>query len=140
MINKRISIWDKSLSSNSPRHTQRLRGDIFPRTRKLRMERLEDRRLLTSLGVVATDSGAAEGVNENYGTWQISRSGPTDNSCTVNFRLDGSATTNDYVLCTANGYYISLYRYYDSNDQSYYYSGSATINAGASSVGKWRIF
>ncbi|MBL8830535.1 MAG: hypothetical protein JNM18_26410 [Planctomycetaceae bacterium] len=81
---------------------------------------------LPRVSVLAADSAAAEtatGQTVNGGTWIFSRSGPTDSSLTVNFRVSGTATSGvDYeALSGTTGSGSSI-------------SGTITIPAGESSV------
>ena len=74
-----------------------------PSNRKLRIEALEDRALLTAVGLSTLDASAAEGTTANYGSWEISRSGSINTPCTVSFQLssDSAVYGSDYTLYTS---------------------------------------
>ena len=136
MTNRQKTFWENLFTRTSSKRTRQVnRGENTHRHRKLRFESLEDKSLLTSVGVSTIDSLAVEGVDNNYGSWQISRSGSVDYPCLVNFRLSGTASYgSDYFLCTSNGSDVPLLPDYDPETHIFYYSGSISINSGYSSV------
>ena len=97
-----------------------------PSSRRLRIEALEDRALLTAVGLSTLDASAAEGTAANYGSWEISRSGSINTPCTVSFQLssDSAVYGSDYTLYTSGGSSVYVY----SNQ------GSVTIPSGSNSV------
>lgn len=111
MFDKQISCLDRLGAYSAVRHNRRANAcESYSRNRKLRMEPLEDRSLLTSVGVAVVDSLASEGIDGNYGAWEVTRSGESTAACYVNFRLSGTAAGSaDYALYASNGSYISLY-------------------------------
>ena len=103
------------------------RSQLFlPTSQKLRIEALEDRALLTAVGLSTLDAIAAEGTTANYGSWEISRSGSINTPCTVSFQLssDSAVYGSDYTLYTSGGSSVYVY----SNQ------GSVTIPSGSNSV------
>ncbi|MBP5620946.1 MAG: hypothetical protein J6X44_02910 [Thermoguttaceae bacterium] len=93
---------------------------------KLRIESLEDRSLLTALGLSIIDGSASEGTTADYASWAVSRSDSTNDPCIIYFQLSGRASYNtDYRLYTSQGSQV----YANNNNQ-----GSLTINAGSSTV------
>lgn len=67
---RNLSVWQKLLSARKKSE----RRPIAPKGRLLRLDFLEDRRLLTaSVGVAALDATACEIPTSNVGSWRIER-------------------------------------------------------------------
>ncbi|MDD3590297.1 MAG: hypothetical protein PHO46_08510, partial [Thermoguttaceae bacterium] len=135
MTNKRKN-WVEKLFARTPSRRSPQSEQYNSARRKLRLETLEDRSLLTAIGVSTIDSIAAEGVGSDYGSWEITRSGGQNNlTCSVYFRLTGTASCgSDYSLYTADGNSISTSSYYDPDTQQYYPAAHVWIEPNASSV------
>ena len=100
------------------------------------MESLEDRQMLTTFGINTIVSTVAEAgeANQNYGSWEITRTGSVDYPCSVSFRMSGTALAgSDYNLFNANGIDIPLTSSFDQDTQSHYYSGTVLFDEYSSS-------
>ncbi len=103
------------------------------RHRRLYFESLEERHLLTAVGVTTLDAQAVEGSND-YGSWQITRTGSLNDSCLVTFRLNGTANGGDYSLYRSGSTSIPIHSYPDLESGTTYLEGSVTIESGSSGV------
>lgn len=126
---RNLSVWQKLLNARKKRE----RRSIAPKGRLLRLEFLEDRRLLTaSVGVAALDANACESTTSNVGSWRVERAEASNVPTLVSFKLSGTATYDAdyrlYNLTTAS--YLTPISVYNQERGEYELVGEATIPGG----------